>query len=67
MRKNKQNQYLKIKIWKEWMINILMCVNIFLGETTIYLRILIYLAKKSWALWINKYENLHYWKRQENQ
>ena len=37
-----------------------MYVNIYIfSYTPIYLRILLYLAKKCWALWINKYENLH--------
>ena len=43
-----------------------MYVNIF-GETPIYLRILIYLDTKSWASRINKYQNIHDWKKQENQ
>ena len=38
------------------------CWYYFFGETTIYLTILIYLAKTLWSLWINKYENPHYWK-----
>ena len=40
-----------------------MDVNIYIGETPIYLRILIYLAKLLWYIWINKYGNLHYWKK----
>ena len=31
-------------------------------KTPVYLRMLSYLATKLWDLWINKYENLHYWK-----
>ena len=39
----------------------------FFGDTPIHLRILIYLDKKWWNLLINKYENPHYEKKQENQ
>ena len=38
-----------------------------LGDTPIYLRILFYLATQPWALLMNEYENINYWKNQKNQ
>ena len=32
----------------------------------IYFRILFYWATKLWALGINKFENVHYWKKEKN-
>ena len=37
----------------------------FFCDTPIYLRVLFYLDTKFWFLWINKYENLHYWKKKK--
>ena len=42
-----------------------MYVNIIFGDAPIYLGMFIYLAKESWALWRDKYGNMHYWKRKQ--
>ena len=47
---------------KEMKKLILMYVDNFSGNTSIYLRILIYLSQRLWALWRNKNEHIHYWK-----
>ena len=39
---------------------------LFLLLNPIYLRILFYLATKLWALWSNKCENVHDWKKQKS-
>ena len=37
-------------------------MSINFDDNIIYLRTLIYLAKKILSFWVNKYENLHDWK-----
>ena len=66
MRKTYEKNIITNQNLEKWIINIVMYVNIIFGETPIYLKLFIYLATKFWALWINKYENLHYWKKQKN-
>ena len=54
--------YNKLKFGKK-RIFIYLCMLIVLVRPHIYLKIFFYLATKYWSLWINKYENLHYWKK----